>query len=367
MDPRLDQTEEELRQRARQAATAVRAAAGQIEADGRVPRALIDGLAASGCLGVGAAEPSGGGFGLMGIALVAEELGATSASVADIVVAHLAALSLIEALDSDGQEQGILASLAGGEKLASLVLDGDVSLLDEPAVSVSATHAGDRLKLEGAAGAVSGAADADILVVPATTDEGLIVGVLASDAPQVARRAAGRRLGLNGAGTATVTFDGAEARALAGSDASAALARAADLERIGHAGLCVGIGRAALEASTAFVQASDAGLDRSQSVQWMLADMATETEAARLLTWYAASRSRDDELREAAAMARLLAAEAAVAASRRAVQIMGEAGNDPAAGVERLYRDAKAMEVHHGAAEAQRDQVARRLLPDLFE
>ena len=66
-------------------------------------------------------------------------------------------------------------------------------------------------------------------------------------------------------------------------------------------------------------------------------------------------------------MARLVAADAAVGASRRAVQIMGPAGNRRSAGVERLYRDAKAMEVHHGASESQRRAVARQLLPDLFE
>jgi alkylation response protein AidB-like acyl-CoA dehydrogenase len=145
------------------------------------------------------------------------------------------------------------------------------------------------------------------------------------------------------------------------------LAAARELARVALAALCVGIGRAALEAGTAYVTGAEGDLDRSQSVQWMLADMATETEAARLLTWYAASRTVMAELSEAAAMARLIAADSAVGASRRAVQLMGPAGNQAAAGVERLYRDAKAMEIHHGAAEAQRVAVARQLLPDLFE
>jgi len=364
MDPRLDDNEEELRQRARAAAEAVRQAAVTIDADGRVPRQLLAGLAAAGCLGVGVRETHG--VGALGVALVVEEMGAASAAVGDIVVSHLAALALIDALGSDDQQQGLLAELAAGDKLASLVLDGAVSLLEEPAVSIAATRDDGGLRLAGTAGAVSGGVVADILVVPATLDGGLTAGVVDADASQVGREAAGRRLGLNGAGTATVSFDGAGAEALGEGDAGAALDAVADLERIGHAALCVGIGRAALEASKVFVRAGDDALGRSQSVQWMLADIATETEAARMLTWYAASRTKAGERREAAAMARLLAAEAAVAASRRAVQIMGEAGSEPAAGVERLYRDAKAMEVHHGAAEAQREQVARQLLPDLF-
>lgn len=364
MDPRLDDNEEELRQRARGAAAAAREAAAAIDADGRVPRQLLAGLAAAGCLGVGVWEAHG--VGPLGLALVVEEMGAASAAVGDIVVSHLAALALIEALGSDDQQQGLLAELAAGDKLATLVLDGAVTLLEDPAVSIAASRDDGELRLAGSAGAVSGALEADILVVPARLDDGLTAAVVAADASQVVREAAGRRLGLNGAGMATVSFDGVRAEALGEADAGVALDAIADLERIGHAALCVGIGRAALEAATAFVHASDGGLEESQSVQWMLADIATETEAARMLTWYAATRTKVDARREAAAMARLLAAEAAVAASRRAVQILGEAGNDPAAGVERLYRDAKAMEIHHGAAEAQREQVARQLLPDLF-
>ena len=97
----------------------------------------------------------------------------------------------------------------------------------------------------------------------------------------------------------------------------------------------------------------------------MLADMATETEAARLLTWYAASRTSPGEMREAAPMARLLAADAAVRGSRSAVQIFGPAGNERGSGIERLYRDAKAMEIYHGAVEVQRLAVAGELLPRL--
>jgi alkylation response protein AidB-like acyl-CoA dehydrogenase len=129
----------------------------------------------------------------------------------------------------------------------------------------------------------------------------------------------------------------------------------------------VGIAREALDRALRYVDAAEDGLDRTQSVQWMMADTATETEAARLAGWYAASRRDRGERREATAMARLLAAEAAVGATRRAVQVMGVEGSSRAGGVERLYRDAKAMEMHHGASEAQRAVVARQLLPDLFE
>jgi alkylation response protein AidB-like acyl-CoA dehydrogenase len=368
MDPRLNTAEKELRDRAREAAEAVKVAAAAIDEEDATPRALLTALGEAGVLGACVPQEFGGaGGGRVEAALVCEELGAASAGAAAIVIGHITAASLVESVGNQDQKRELLPAVAVGAKIATVALDGGVSLLEEPAVAVSATSAADELGLEGTAHAVAGAACADLLVVPAVADVGTIIGIVDAGSTGLTIGVSERKLGLNGSGMASVELSGAVARRLGADDAGPALATVRDLARIGHAAVCVGIGRAALEASTAYVVASDAGLDRAQSVQWMLADMATETEAARLLTWYAASRSGAGELREAAAMARLVAADAAVGASRRAVQIMGPAGNRRSAGVERLYRDAKAMEVHHGASESQRRAVARQLLPDLFE
>lgn len=368
MDPRLNAAEEELRGQAREAAEAVKVAAPAIDEEDATPGDLLTALGEAGVLGACLPEEFGGaGGGRIEVALVCEELGAASAGTAAIVVEHLMAGFLIESVGNEDDKRDLLPAVAAGTKIATVALDGGVSLLEDPAVGVSATSAADEFGLDGTAHAVAGAGCADLLVVPAAVDDGVVIGTVEAGAPGLTIGAKERKLGLNGSAMASVELSGVLARRLGAGDAGAALAAARDLARIGHAALCVGIGRAALEASTAYVVGSDAGLDRAQSVQWMLADMATETEAARLLTWYAASRSSAGELREAAAMARLVAADAAVAASRRAVQILGPEGNRRCAGVERLYRDAKAMEVHRGASESQRRVVARELLPDLFE
>jgi len=369
MDPRLNDSEEELQAKAREAARAVKEAAATIDVDDSTPRELLAGLGEAGVLGTCVSEAYGGGEeGRVGVALVCEELGAASAGVAALVVAHFMASSMLEALADESLKQEVLPGLGAGAKIAAVALDGGVSLLDDPAVTVVAKEDGDAIVLQGTARAVAAATAADIIVVPATTaGGGLQVAAVDAGAPGLSVDAVTGMMGLNGSATGAVDLADAAARSMAAGDADAALAGARDLARIGHAALCVGIGRAALEASTAYVVGSEAGLDRAQSVQWMLADMATETEAARLLTWYAASRTDAGELREAAAMARVVAADAAVGASRRAVQIFGAAGNQRSSGVERLYRDAKAMEVHHGALESQRRAVARELLPDLFE
>jgi len=370
MDPRLNGAEKALRARAHEAAEAVKLAAAAIDEEDATPRELLTALGEAGVLGVCLPEEFGGtGGGLIEVSLVCEELGAASAGVAAIVVGHLMAAALVESAGTEDHQRDLLPALATGTKIATVALDGGVSLLEEPAVAVSATSMTDDLGLAGTARAVAGAVCADLFVVPAAVDGGIVIGTVEAGAPGLSIGATEQKLGLNGSAMATVELSGVVARRLGAADAGAALAATRDLARIGHAALCVGIGRAALEASTAYVVGSEAGLDRAQSVQWMLADMATETEAARLLTWYAASASHGHagELREAAAMARLVAADAAVAASRSAVQIFGAEGNRRAAGVERLYRDAKAMEVHHGASESQRRVVARELLPDLFE
>jgi len=367
MDPRLNDDEKAWRDRAREAAAPLRAAAAAIDADDHTPRELLEALGGAGMLGACvAAGHGGGGGGALHAALMCEELGAAGAGTAAAVVAHTMACRLIEECDTDGTAAELLGELASGAKIAAVVLDGGVSLLEEPAVSIAASASEEGAVLDGEARNVTGGAGADVLVVPAMDGDKLILALLDGSADGVALAAAGRKLGLNGSGACDLTLTGAVAAALGG-DAAVALDGARDLARVADAALCVGIGRAAQEASAQHATGSEQGLDRSQSVQWMIADQATETEAARLLTWYAATRSDSAELREAAAMARLLAGDAAVGATRRAVQILGPQGNRTSAGVERLYRDAKAMEVHDGAAEAQRNAVARGLLADLFE
>ncbi len=370
MDPRLTDSQTELQERARAAMAGVRDAASSIDEGLSGSRELIAGIGAAGVLAVCLPQSyGGGGGGRTEYALVCEELGAASASVGVAAVAHVVAALLVDAVGSEDAKQELLPALASGSKVATIALDGGGSLLDSPAVSIAAAGAESSATLSGVARAVAGAAEADIFLVPAIdgTDDTTRIFVIERGADGLHVGAERRKLGLNGSGLADVTLDGSAAAPLSAADASAALETAADDLRIGLAALCTGIGRAALEASTAYVTASEAGLDRAQSVQWLLADMATETEAGRLLTWYAASRGSAAELREAAAMARLLASDAAVGASRGAVQILGAGGGDDAARVELLYRDAKAMEVHHGASESQQREVARQLLPDLFE
>jgi len=376
MDPRLNEGEIALQQRARDAAVEhVSPLAVVVDMEATAPREALTALGETGILGVGVPEEDGGaGGGLVEMALVCEEIGAASASIATIVVGHVTAARLVAAGGSEAQKSGLLADFGSGARVAALGLDGGVSPLCDPALGATLRGEGTGATLTGTVAAVAGATVADIFVFGArgTADEPAVEWILAeATAEGITVGSEEPRLGLNGSGMAGVVLAGVRvgtnARLDGGAPASELTEAALDCARVGHAALCVGIGRAAFEAATKHVSASEEGLNKAQSIQWMLADMATETEAARLLTWHAATRTNDGELREAAAMARLMASDAAVRATRSAVQIFGSAGSTRAAGIERLYRDAKAMEVHHGASDAQRRAVARRLLPDLVD
>ena len=377
MDPRLNDSERAVRDAARAAAAKALPPplATAIDESLQPPGDVLAGLAGPHGLGrCVAADHGGGDGGILELALVIEEIGRASASLASVATGHMVAGLVIAAAADDDLAASRLRGLAEGRTLAALGLDGAGSILDDPDAGATLEAGGDAGRLAGRIGAVAGATLADVFLVPARAAEGGPVAAWAvvergQEGVAVGREVA--KLGLNGSGLAAIALHDiglAPAAILATGDRAAAIfAQALDWSRIAYAAACVGIAAAALDAATRRVLEAGGELADSQSIQWMLADSATETEAARLLTWYAASRDKPGALREAAAMARLMAADAAVRSSRRAVQIFGAEGSAREAGIERLYRDAKALEVHHGSSEAQRLAVAREILPDLVD
>lgn len=140
-----------------------------------------------------------------------------------------------------------------------------------------------------------------------------------------------------------------------------------DYGRIGIAAQAVGIGQAALDESIGYSKKREqfgSPISKFQAVQWMIADTATELEAARLLTYNAGSKMAEGgpELSYAAARAKLFASKTAKHATDKAVQIHGGAGYVKGNKVERLYRDAKITEIYEGTSEVMRMVMARNLL-----
>jgi butyryl-CoA dehydrogenase len=141
---------------------------------------------------------------------------------------------------------------------------------------------------------------------------------------------------------------------------------ALDGGRVAIAAQALGVGDAALEEALAYARQRETfgqPIANYQAIQWMLADMATELEAARMLMWEAAdARTRRASARVEAAMAKLMASEAAHRAADKAMQILASSGYRRGSTVERLFRDVRATEIYQGTSEVQRMIIAEHVL-----
>jgi butyryl-CoA dehydrogenase len=140
--------------------------------------------------------------------------------------------------------------------------------------------------------------------------------------------------------------------------------RALDGGRVAIAAQALGVGQAALEAALEHARTREAfgqPIGNYQAIQWMLADMATELDAARMLTLKAASRTPGDVTLDAS-MAKLFASEAAHRAADKAMQILASKGYRRGSVVERLFRDVRATEIYQGTSEVQRMVIAEHIL-----
>ncbi len=346
MNPLLSAIEQQVRDHASELASVhVAARAADIDDSGRCPDELIERLCALVDGHADGAEPSP-----MHLALRLEQVARHSAAAAAIAAAH--------GVGSWAVHQG------SGRDRTRIAGPGYATVCGGTTLVADATADGTRL--QGSVALVPGAAYATDFVV--ACESGTAAGLFTVSAGSANVGAAEALLGLSGSGAAAVSLDrvGVAQEACVGNAELAA--RVVDAVRIAHAAQAVGIAASALDAALAHVTSTAVAgelPEQPQSVQWMLADIATETEAARLLLWHAALDLDAGEGRQAAAMCRLLGAEAAVAATRRAVQIAGEGGTLRTSILERLYRDAKVMEVLGGTNEQQLSVIADGLLPEL--
>ena len=234
--------------------------------------------------------------------------------------------------------------------------------------ALSAEASDDGAVLQGTVDLALGAAYATVFVVACEQGSAAGVFVMSADTDGVSVGPTEVLMGLAGSGTASITWTGVRLTPSARVGDLGLASRLVDATRIAHAAQALGIAAGALDAALTHLASADTAEDireQPQSTQWMLADIATESEAARLSLWHAALELGNGDAHAAAAMCRLLAAEAAVASSRRAIQIAGEQGTLRTSVFERLYRDAKVMEVLGGTNEDQLGIIADGLLPNV--
>jgi len=347
------------------------------DAEGVFPRELIPQLARLGLWGmVVPAEFGGSGVDTVSLALAIEALAWGDGGIALSVAAHNSLCTgHIVRFGTEQQKRAYLPRLASGEALGAWCLTEPGAGSDAGALGTRAVRRGDRWVLNGTKAFVTQGSIAGVYVVMASTNPE--AGRLGISAFIVERGARGLRvgkhedkLGMRSSDTAEVVLEDCEVPETqmlgdAGKGFHDAV-RVLEGGRIGIGALALGLGRAALDASVAYAlerRAFGHPIAEFQAIQWMVADMATELDAAELLVMEAATRLADAlPVRLQSSMAKLFASEAASRAAGRAVQIHGGYGFIKDYPVERIYRDVKLCEIGEGTSEIQRLIISREVL-----
>jgi butyryl-CoA dehydrogenase len=337
-----------------------------------------------------------GELGLMGIE-VPEEDGGTGADTVSYVVAleevskACAATGTIMSVNNSlvchglvlhgtpEQREKYLRPAASFELIGAFCLSEPEAGSDAASQKTKAVRDGDHYIVNGAKNFISSGGVADFLIVFAVTDpdakprhRGISCLLIDADTPGFSAGKPEEKLGIRGANTSELFFEDCRvpiSNRLGDEGRGFHLAmEVLDAGRIGIAAQALGIAQASLEASRDYaLERVQFGkpLARHQAIQFMIADMATRTEAARLLTLKAAvKKHRKERYSLESAMAKLYAAETAMWAAHKAVQIHGGFGYVREYNVERYFRDAKITEIYEGTSEVQRMVIARHMLRD---
>ena len=352
--------------------------AAEIDESDRLPGDLFDEMAKLGYLGA-PYPPEYGGAGLdaVSVCLLLEEISRGSGAVGSSFNAHISlSSSVIYHHGSEAQKRRYLVQLTSGNKLGAFGLTEPTGGSDAAACRTRAIRDGDKYLISGSKCFITNGPVADIFVITARTTpgtegaNGVSTFIVERDAPGFTIGKPDRKMGMHGSPTATLYFDQAEVPAanLIGTEGKGfrQFAETLDRGRINVAALSVGLGQAALEAAAAYAKERrqfGRPIAAFQGIQWPIVDMATDIEAARLLTLNAA-RMYDAGLpvKKEAAMAKFFAAEASIRAANAAIEILGGYGYLRDHPVERYLRDAKMYQIGEGTSQIQRLVIAREIL-----
>ncbi|MCC7041624.1 MAG: acyl-CoA dehydrogenase family protein [Burkholderiales bacterium] len=354
----------------------VRPIANELDETEAFPRELYAQCAALGLFGITVPESDGGvGADVRSYALVMEELARGYASVADQCGLVELVGTLLATLGTAAQRGEYLHPLLRAERRCAYALTEPQAGSDLASLTTSATANGDGWRLRGHKLWIHNAPVADFALVLARTDpaaghRGMSIFIVDLDRPGVARGKKERKMGQRASPVGALFFDDVTlpATALLGPRGCGfhSMMGVLDKGRVGIGALAVGILQDALDASLAYARERrqfGRAIAEFQAVQWMVADMAKDACAARLLVHEAAARlDRGQKATLEASMAKCFASDAAVAHSQNAVQIHGGSGYIRGITVERLYRDAKITQIYEGTNQIQRMIIARELL-----
>ena len=351
--------------------------AAAYDESGDFPWDNIRGLASLGLLGLTIDEEYGGSGGTARqLALAMEEIARGCAATSVIFVAHLSLCAqFINMFGTESQKRRFVPPLASGEKLGAFALTEPGSGSDAAALRTTATKSNGGYILNGSKLFITNASEADTFVVMVSHD--LKQGARGVDALVVERDTNGLtitpqhgKMGMRASTTSEMVFQecpvpGENRLGDEGNGFRQAM-QMLTASRVAIAAQCVGIARAAFEASVRYAKQREAfgqPLADFQAIQWMIADMATSIDAARLLVHHAATLlDKGLPFVVEASKAKLFASRVAVDSADKGVQIHGGAGYFAPTPVERYFRDAKVTEIYEGTSEIQRLVIARNIL-----
>jgi alkylation response protein AidB-like acyl-CoA dehydrogenase len=341
------------------------------------PHDVVQGLAAQGLLGIVFPEQYGAaGLSYIDYVNILEELAAVESGIALIVAAHNSlAIGHIHVAGTELQKQQWIPKLASGEWLGCWALTEPGSGSDASGMRTIARRDGDDWIISGSKNFITNATHAHLAIVLAVTDpadqkHGITAFAIEMDRPGIRAGKKENKLGMRISDTAELILEecrvpSANVLGTIGHGFKDAM-KVLDGGRISIAAIALGIARGAYDAAREYAKtrlAFGKPIAEFQAIQFMLADMATEIEAARLLCYKAATmKDAGARVTTASAMAKLYASEVAVRATEKCVQIHGGYGFIKEYPAEKFYRDVKLTTIGEGTSEVQRLVIARALL-----
>jgi butyryl-CoA dehydrogenase len=343
------------------------------------PKEAVKLLAELSLLGVAVPERYGGaGLDNVAYAVAIEEISRGCASTGVILsVNNSLYCDPLLKFGTEEQKQAYLVPFARGEKLGCFGLTEPEAGSDAAAQKTTAVRKGDHYAINGSKNWITNGPVAEAIVLFAMTDKaaghrGISAFVVPTDTPGFTRAKPDRKMGICAAHSCSIFFEDCRvpAKNLIGKEGDGFKIAMSTLDggRIGIAAQAVGIARAAFEEARAYAldrKTFGQPIAQHQAIQFMLADMATELDAARLLT-HKAARLKDAGVRHSAesAMAKLYASEMASRVANKALQVFGGQGYSKEFEAERHVRDARITEIYEGTSEIQRLVISASLLKD---
>ena len=321
-------------------------------------------------------EYNGAGVDTISYSLALQEIGYACASTAIIMSVHNSvSCGPIYKFGSDFLKENYLKPLAAGTKLGCFAVTEPGAGSDPAGAKSTAKKDGNSYILNGTKAWITSGKNADVVVATAYTDKakkhrGISTFVLEKGMPGFIIGPEEDKMGQRASDCTSLIFEDCRVPAenLLGEEGQGFIIAmtALDEGRIGVASLSVGLSQACLDAAVTYAQERvqfGSPLSKFQGLRWMIADMAVQIEASRLLTFNAASmKDRGEKFTREASMAKLFASETANRSAYQAIQIHGGYGYSKEYPVERYYRDARVLTIYEGTSEVQRIVIANNTI-----